>query len=85
MHHKLHTPDSLGRGVGSRSNVPWRELLGEGADIGPVACACEGNGVCCGGTEGGELFGSQDGRHDHKAVSFEGVEVGCLGHDVLCS
>ena len=55
MHEKLHAPDPTGCRIHSRLDVPGWELLGEGADPGPVARASEVDSFFAGGTEGGDL------------------------------
>lgn len=83
VHHELHAPDALGGGVGARGDVPWRELLREGAYRGPVASAGDVDGLGSGGAEGGELLGGQDGGDEDEAVPVEGVKVGSFGHVCL--
>lgn len=57
MHEELNAPDPVSGGVGSGSDGPWWELLGEGADVWPFPGAGEGGGGGCCFAEGGEFGG----------------------------
>lgn len=73
MHEVLDAPDAVG-GV----RRPWRELLGERADVGPLTAA---GGLCEGGGSGAESLevegGEERGGEDDEAVAVEGL-FGCL-------
>lgn len=62
MEEVLNAPDAVG-GVGG----PWRELLGKGAQMGPLAGFGERAGVVAGGAETGELGLGQGGGDNDVA------------------
>jgi hypothetical protein len=49
VHRELHAPDTACGWVGAGLDCPGWELLGESADVGPFAGACEGGGFGGGG------------------------------------
>lgn len=74
----LHAPDA--RLMRARARRPGRELLGQCADIGPLAGAREMRYVCRGGAQFGEREAGEEGRgEDDVAVCVEGVQGGEVG------
>lgn len=75
----LHAPDAtlLGR---RRSLWPRRELLGDGAEVRPLASAGEVGGLVGGFEEGFEEGWGEEGGEEEIAIAVEGVE----GHLFPC-
>lgn len=74
MQKVLHAPDACL--VRHERRVPGRELLADGADMGPAALPGERGDVGGGGAEGNELLGGQEGGEDDVAVGAKGCEEG---------
>ncbi len=71
MHHKLHAPDSSCSWVRTGFDIPGWELLGKGADEGPVTGARESYCIGAGRTESGDLRGSEKRSDEDEPIAVK--------------